>query len=94
MSVRMLLASAWLATSAAAALAAPDEQALGREAGYPAGANLQQAYQQPYLVGSFSAMDSIAPSCRQAPAAQPVPLPAADPETQSSSAAGRRTSAP
>lgn len=54
---------------------------LGREAGYPAGANLQQAYQQPYLVGSFSAMDSIAPSCRQAPAAQPVPLPAADPET-------------
>lgn len=81
MSVRMLLAGAWLATSAAAALAAPDEQVLGREAGYPAGANLQQAYQQPYLVGSFSAMDSIAPSCRQAPAAQPVPLPAADPET-------------
>ena len=47
------------------ASAAPDERLLGRDAGYPVGADLQQAYQPAYLVGSFSAMDSIAPSCSQ-----------------------------
>jgi len=62
-------------------LAAPDEAALGQAAGYPAGKNLPQAYQEGHLVGSFSAMDSIAPSCSLAPAAEPLPLPKAAVET-------------
>lgn len=63
------------------ASAAPDERLLGRDAGYPVGADLQQAYQPAYLVGSFSAMDSIAPSCSQAPSAQVLALPQAEPQT-------------
>lgn len=55
-------------------LAAPDEDILGRGNGYPAGANLVQAYQQPYLVGSFSAMDTLAPACILAPSPEPLPL--------------------
>jgi len=57
--------------------AAPDEQALGKAAGYPAGRDLKLAYEEAYRVGSFSAMDSIAPSCTLAPADTPVPLPQA-----------------
>ncbi len=63
-----------LALSAGAAGAAPDEEALGRAAGYPAAKNLRQAYQEAYLVGSFSAMDSFNPSCSQAPSDDPLPL--------------------
>ncbi|WP_240475625.1 serine hydrolase domain-containing protein [Herbaspirillum rhizosphaerae] len=63
-----------LALSAGAAGAAPDEQALGQAAGYPAAKNLRQAYQQTYIVGSFSAMDSFNPSCSQAPSDHPLPL--------------------
>ena len=55
--------------------AAPDEDALGNAAGYPVGRNLKQAYEEAYRVGSFSAMDSIAPSCSLEPAAHPVSLP-------------------
>ena len=54
--------------------AAPDEDLLGKGAGYPAASKLQQAYRQRYLVGSFSAMDSLAPSCALPAAADPVPL--------------------
>ena len=57
--------------------AAPDEAALGRDAGYPAGRNLAQAYGERFRVGSFSGMDGIAPACTLAPAAQPLPLPRA-----------------
>jgi CubicO group peptidase (beta-lactamase class C family) len=60
-----------------ALLAAPDEEALGKDAGYPAGRDLRQAYEEAYRVGSFSAMDSLAPSCSLAPADTPVPLPRA-----------------
>ena len=63
--------------AAHAVLAAPDEDALGKAARYPAGRNLKQAYEEAYRVGSFSAMDRIAPSCRLEPAANPVPLPRA-----------------
>ncbi|MDR7378302.1 CubicO group peptidase (beta-lactamase class C family) [Rhodoferax ferrireducens] len=61
--------------------AAPDEDLLGQAAGYPAGRNLAQAYREPYMVGSFSAMDGLHPSCTLAPATQPVPLPQAATET-------------
>lgn len=64
-----------------AAFAAPDEAALGQADGYPAARTLRQAYQERYLVGSFSAMDSFNPSCTLAPAAEPVALKAAGTET-------------
>jgi len=70
-----------LAFSAGVVGAAPDEQALGRAAGYPAAKNLGQAYQEAYLVGSFSAMDSFNPSCSQAPSDDPLPLPEAAQQT-------------
>lgn len=60
--------------AAGAVVAAPDEEALGRSAGYPVGRSMAQAYQEPYIVGSFSAMDSFNPSCALAPAAEPWPL--------------------
>ncbi|MBP0599681.1 serine hydrolase [Herbaspirillum sp. LeCh32-8] len=62
-------------------MAAPDEQALGRDAGYPRAPNLAQAYQQRYIVGSFSAMDRIAPSCTQPPSDHPSTLEKAEPQT-------------
>jgi CubicO group peptidase (beta-lactamase class C family) len=69
-----LLPLAGLLAFGLAALAAPDEDLLGRAAGYPAGRNMREAFQPPYMVGSFSAMDSFNPSCTLAPAAQPLPL--------------------
>jgi len=62
--------------------AAPDEAALGKAAGYPAARSLKQAYQEPYLVGSFSAMDSFNPSCSLPPTDKPVPLKKAANETK------------
>lgn len=54
-----------------ASVAAPDEELLGKAEGYPIGHTRQQAYQQKYIVGSFSAMDQIEPSCALAPSAEP-----------------------
>jgi CubicO group peptidase (beta-lactamase class C family) len=59
---------------AAGAIAAPDEELLGRASGYPPGRNQVQAFQDPFMVGSFSGMDSFLPSCPLAPAEQPLPL--------------------
>jgi CubicO group peptidase (beta-lactamase class C family) len=59
---------------AGAAVAAPDEEVLGKSAGYPVGRNMAQAYQEPYIVGSFSAMDSFNASCALAPASEPSVL--------------------
>nr|WP_316640142.1 serine hydrolase [uncultured Roseateles sp.] len=61
--------------------AGPDEEVLGKAAGYPAAPRLAQAYQERYLVGSFSAMDSLSPHCTVPPAAQPVALKKAAVET-------------
>ena len=54
--------------------AAPDEDLLGKSAGYPVAPNLAQAFQERYRVGSFSAMDGLSPHCTLEPAAQPLPL--------------------
>ena len=62
---------------AASAAAAPDEAALGRDAGYPVAPRLAQIHEPRYIVGSFSAMDTLAPHCALAPATEPRPLPAA-----------------
>ena len=46
----------WMAASVVAgtALAAPEEDALGRASGYPAG-TVQSMFENKYMVGSFSA---------------------------------------
>lgn len=77
--VRTLTLSALLLTTLACK-ASPDEDLLGKPSGYPIGANLGQAYQEPYGVGSFSYMDTIAPHCVLAPSSNPQPLPVADNE--------------
>lgn len=71
------LGAAVLALCAQAAQAAPDEELLGKSAGYPVAPRLAQAFQEPYRVGSFSAMDSLSPHCTLEPAAHPLPLPKA-----------------
>jgi CubicO group peptidase (beta-lactamase class C family) len=65
---------------ATAILAAPDEDALGKAAGYPVAPKLGQAYQEPYRVGSFSAMDSLSSHCVVEPATDPLALPMAKQE--------------
>lgn len=70
-----------LAGMAPLALAAPAEEALGRAQGYPPAPRIAQAYEERYKVGSFSAMDSLAPHCRMPAAARPLELPRAEGET-------------
>ena len=66
------LAMAALVLCATAGVAAPDEELLGKATGYPVASNLAQAFQGPYRVGSFSAMDRIAPHCTIEPATAPL----------------------
>ena len=77
--------SAWPALLAALlhlpGLAAPDEDLLGKAAGYPVAPRLAQAFDEAYRVGSFSAMDQLAPHCVVEPAAVPLPLRKAADET-------------
>lgn len=64
-----------------AASAAPDEELLGKAQGYPIGTNMQTAFRQPYMVGSFSAMDRLQQHCTLAPAQEPLVLKKAASET-------------
>lgn len=73
---RILLPLA-LALSLVNAWAAPDEDLLGKAAGYPVAPRLSQAFQEAYRVGSFRAMDSLSPHCTLPASAQPQPLPKA-----------------
>jgi len=70
-----------LSMVAGASAAAPDEDRLGASAGYPVAPSLAEAYRDRYIVGSFSAMDRIAPFCELAPAERPRALPKAATET-------------
>jgi CubicO group peptidase (beta-lactamase class C family) len=63
-----------LALACAAAAASPDEALLGRDAGYPVAPGLAHMHDPAYIVGSFSAMDTLAPHCVLAPSAHPLPL--------------------
>lgn len=63
----------------AAAVAAPDEDILGKADGYPVAPSMAESRRERYLVGSFSALDTLGPSCTLAPASQPLPLPADTP---------------
>lgn len=73
---RVLLCLAF-ALAQAPSWAAPDEDLLGKAASYPVAPKLGQAYQEPYRVGSFSAMDSLSPHCTLPPSDQPQALPKA-----------------
>jgi CubicO group peptidase (beta-lactamase class C family) len=64
-----------LALSAGVALAEPDEQALGKEKGYPIGTRLTWFYDEKTRVGSFSRLDEIMPHNTLAKALVPLPLP-------------------
>ncbi len=63
-----------LLLTALTSTAAPDEDLLGKANGYPVGSSQAQAFKEPYMVGSFSAMDRVGPSCTLPPAAHPLPL--------------------
>ena len=64
------------------ALAGPDEDVLGKAAGYPAAPNLAQTNEDRYIVGSYSAMDHLGFSCIIPPAAEPLPLKKAAADTR------------
>jgi CubicO group peptidase (beta-lactamase class C family) len=61
------------------AVAAPDEDILGKAAGYPVAPAMSASRQEQYRVGSFSALDTLGPSCSLAPAPVPLPLPTETP---------------
>jgi CubicO group peptidase (beta-lactamase class C family) len=61
-----------------AAVAAPDEELLGKNAGYPIGTRSTWFYDEGVRVGSFSNLDKILPHNTLAKAAAPLPLPTAD----------------
>jgi CubicO group peptidase (beta-lactamase class C family) len=69
-----------LALTPACCLASPDEDLLGKANGYPVATRLGQAFQEPFRVGSFSAMDAISPHCVLEPSDNPLPLPKAEVE--------------
>lgn len=72
MKTSLLLAA--LSTAFQASHAAPDEALLGRAAGYPVAPRMAQIHDPRYIVGSFSALDTLAPHCTLAPSPHPVPL--------------------
>ena len=59
------------------AVAAPDEQQLGKSAGYPVGTRSSWFYDEAVRVGSFSNLDRLLPHNTLKKAATPLPLPAA-----------------
>ena len=59
------------------AIAAPDEEQLGKSAGYPIGSRASWYYDEGVRVGSFSNLDRLLPHNILNKAATPLPLPAA-----------------
>lgn len=80
--IQRTLALSWALMLASSSLscAAPDEALPGKTAAYPVAPTFSQAFQEPYRIGSFSAMDSLSPHCTLEPAAQPLALPVAGAE--------------
>jgi CubicO group peptidase (beta-lactamase class C family) len=75
---RAAIGCAILAPLVAPALAAPDEEVLGRSAGYPVGTRATWFFEERVRVGSFSHLDAIYPRHnRLKKAASPLPLPVA-----------------
>ena len=78
---RILLSCAVLVALAHPAGAAPDEDLLGKAAGYPIGTRANWYYDESVRVGSFSNVDRILPhySLTKSPAPLPLPAAAAEP---------------
>jgi CubicO group peptidase (beta-lactamase class C family) len=74
---RILLSCAVLVALALPAHAAPDEELLGKAAGYPIGNPANWFFDQSVRVGSFSRLDSFLPHYTLRKAASPLPLPKA-----------------
>ena len=66
-----------LVAPALPAAAAPDEQQLGKSAGYPIGARSSWFYDESVRVGSFSNLDKLLPHNTLTKSATPLPLPSA-----------------
>lgn len=69
--------AALLLVLCSSAFGAPDEVALGRDAGYPVAHRLSQIHDPGFIVGSFSALDTLEPHCLLPPAERPLALPVA-----------------
>lgn len=74
---RILLSCAVLVSLAFPARAAPDEDVLGKAAGYPVGKPANWFFDESVRVGSFSRLDSFLPHYSLQKAASPLPLPKA-----------------
>src|ERR1700760_2721883 len=83
-SAKRLVLSAPIALMACPALAAPDEQPLGKAAGYPIGKRGSWFYDESVRVGSFSNLDKILVHYTLDKSASPLALPvaAADPKIE------------
>jgi CubicO group peptidase (beta-lactamase class C family) len=66
------------------AIAAPDEEVLGKSAGYPLGTRTNWYFDESVRVGSFSNVDSILPhyTLKRADAPLPLPKAAAEPKVE------------
>ena len=74
---RILLPCVVLVGLALPAAGAPDEEQLGKKAGYPIGTRASWFYDESVRVGSFSNLDRLLPHYTLQKAATPLPLPAA-----------------
>ena len=72
-----ILLSCFLVALALPALAAPDEELLGKAKGYPVGTRTNWFFDESVRVGSFSHLDEILPHNTLSRAAAPLALPAA-----------------
>jgi len=72
-----ILLSCFLVALALPAIAAPDEELLGKAKGYPLGTRANWFFDESVRVGSFSHLDEILPHNRLSRATSPLPLPAA-----------------
>jgi CubicO group peptidase (beta-lactamase class C family) len=73
---QILLSCVALAALASTASAAPDEEQLGKAAGYPIGTPANWFFDESVRVGSFSNLDRLLPYNTLMKAATPLPLPA------------------
>jgi len=76
------LLACFLAVLAAPAFAAPDEELLGKDKGYPVGTRANWFFDEGVRVGSFSHLDEIFPHNRLSRAESSLPLAAAAGETK------------
>jgi len=75
--IRLIIRCAAFLALTLAAAAAPDEEQLGKSAGYPIGTRANWYYEEGVRVGSFSHLDKILPHFTLEKAASPLPLPKA-----------------